>query len=81
MRRLSVMFAMLVCGAPALSAQVDADSNDALARSVLKELIEINTADDRAHGQDERITVRHFYQVRELWYRMVKELAGGSAKM
>lgn len=35
-------------------------------------------ADDRAHGRDERVTVRHFSQVRELWYRMVRELAGGA---
>lgn len=34
--------------------------------------------DDRAHGRDERVGVRHFYQVRELWYRMVKELLGGA---
>jgi len=38
-------------------------------------------SDDRAHGQDERLSVRHFNQVRELWYRMVKILTDGSVKM
>ena len=37
-----------------------------------------DAADDRAHGRDERLRVRHFAQVRELWYRMVRELAGGA---
>ena len=38
-------------------------------------------SDDRAHGQDERLSVRHFNQVRELWYRMVKALTDGSVKI
>ena len=38
-------------------------------------------ADDRAHGRDERVGVQHFYQVRELWYRMVKQLTGGIPSM
>ena len=37
--------------------------------------------DDRAHGRDERLGVKHFQQVREFWYQMVKELAGSSARM
>jgi acetylornithine deacetylase/succinyl-diaminopimelate desuccinylase-like protein len=36
------------------------------------------TGDDRAHGRDERVGVRHYYQVREFWYQMVKTLTGAS---
>ena len=36
--------------------------------------------DDRAHGRDERLLVRHFYEVREFWYRMVKDLVGARPK-
>ncbi|MEO6445052.1 MAG: M20/M25/M40 family metallo-hydrolase [Gemmatimonadaceae bacterium] len=37
--------------------------------------------DDRAHGRDERLGVRHFNQVREYWYLLVRELTGGAARM
>lgn len=40
-----------------------------------------DVADDRAHGQDERLSVRHFSQVREFWYRLVKELTGSGTRM
>jgi acetylornithine deacetylase/succinyl-diaminopimelate desuccinylase-like protein len=33
--------------------------------------------DNRAHGQDERIGVRQFYEGQEFLYRLVKALAGG----
>ena len=33
--------------------------------------------DNRAHGQDERISVRSFYEGQEFLYRLVKALAGG----
>lgn len=39
-----------------------------------------DAADDRAHGQDERMSIRHFNEVREFWYRLVKELTGGSPR-
>ena len=36
-------------------------------------------ADDvRAHGQDERIRIDHFYEGQEFLYRLVKALADGS---
>lgn len=38
-------------------------------------------SDDRAHGQDERLRVRHLSQVREFWYRLVKALSGSSPRM
>ena len=34
--------------------------------------------DVRAHGQDERIQIDHFYEGQEFLYRLVKALAGGS---
>ena len=34
--------------------------------------------DTRAHGQDERIRIEHFYEGQEFLYRLVKTLAGGS---
>ena len=34
--------------------------------------------DTRAHGQDERIRMEHFYEGQEFLYRLVKALAGGS---
>ncbi|HUF76350.1 MAG TPA: M20/M25/M40 family metallo-hydrolase [Longimicrobiales bacterium] len=33
--------------------------------------------DNRAHGQDERIRVEHFYEGQEFLYRLVKALSGG----
>lgn len=33
--------------------------------------------DSRAHGQDERILMEHFYEGQEFLYRLVKALAGG----
>lgn len=33
--------------------------------------------DTRAHGQDERILIEHFYEGQEFLYRLVKALAGG----
>ena len=35
--------------------------------------------DVRAHGQDERILIEHFYEGQEFLYRLVKALAGGGA--
>ena len=35
--------------------------------------------DRRAHGQDERIRIEHFYEGQEFLYRLVKALAGDSA--
>jgi len=37
--------------------------------------------DDRAHGRDERVRVRHFNEVREFWYRVVKELSSPPTRM
>lgn len=37
--------------------------------------------DDRAHGRDERLSVRHFNETREFWYRMVKGLLGDATRM
>ncbi|MFQ5689137.1 MAG: M20/M25/M40 family metallo-hydrolase [Gemmatimonadota bacterium] len=34
-------------------------------------------SDERAHGRDERIAVRRFYDALEYWYRLVRDLAGG----
>jgi acetylornithine deacetylase/succinyl-diaminopimelate desuccinylase-like protein len=36
------------------------------------------TGDGRAHGRDERIRVRSFYEALDFWYDMVRELGGGS---
>lgn len=33
-------------------------------------------ADDRAHGRDERLGVRHFGEALDFWYRLVKALTG-----
>ena len=33
--------------------------------------------DNRAHGQDERIRIEHFYEGQEFLYRLVKALSGG----
>jgi acetylornithine deacetylase/succinyl-diaminopimelate desuccinylase-like protein len=33
--------------------------------------------DNRAHGQDERVRVEHFYEGQEFLYRLVKALSGG----
>ena len=33
--------------------------------------------DNRAHGQDERILIQHFYEGQEFLYRLVKALTGG----
>jgi acetylornithine deacetylase/succinyl-diaminopimelate desuccinylase-like protein len=33
--------------------------------------------DVRAHGQDERLSVRSFYEGQEFLYRLVKALSGG----
>jgi acetylornithine deacetylase/succinyl-diaminopimelate desuccinylase-like protein len=33
--------------------------------------------DVRAHGQDERIRIEHFYEGQEFLYRLVKALSGG----
>ena len=33
--------------------------------------------DNRAHGQDERILIEHFYEGQEFLYRLVKALTGG----
>jgi len=33
--------------------------------------------DVRAHGQDERISIRSFYEGQEFLYRLVKALSGG----
>ncbi|HEX4934545.1 MAG TPA: M20/M25/M40 family metallo-hydrolase, partial [Gemmatimonadaceae bacterium] len=38
-------------------------------------------SDDRAHGRDERVSIRHFNNARELWYRMVKALLGDATRM
>lgn len=38
-----------------------------------------DVSDDRAHGRDERVGVRHFAQVREFWYTLVKSLAAAAA--
>ena len=35
--------------------------------------------DSRAHGQDERILIEHFYEGQEFLYRLVKALAGDGA--
>jgi len=37
--------------------------------------------DDRAHGRDERVSIRNFNASRELWYRMVKGLLGEATRM
>lgn len=37
--------------------------------------------DDRAHGRDERLGVRHFGEALEFWYRMVKELTSGAPRI
>jgi acetylornithine deacetylase/succinyl-diaminopimelate desuccinylase-like protein len=34
--------------------------------------------DARAHGQNERVGVREFYDALEFWYRMLKRLSGGA---
>ena len=36
--------------------------------------------DTRAHGQDERILIQHFYEGQEFLYRLVKALAGDSGR-
>jgi acetylornithine deacetylase/succinyl-diaminopimelate desuccinylase-like protein len=36
--------------------------------------------DVRAHGRDERLGVEAYYDAAQLWYRMVKELAGSPAR-
>jgi acetylornithine deacetylase/succinyl-diaminopimelate desuccinylase-like protein len=33
--------------------------------------------DTRAHGQNERILIEHFYEGQEFLYRLVKALSGG----
>ncbi len=33
--------------------------------------------DSRAHGQNERVGVKEFYDAQEFWYRMLKRLSGG----
>jgi len=33
--------------------------------------------DNRAHGQDERISIQSFYEGQEFLYRLVKALTGG----
>ncbi len=40
-----------------------------------------DSSDDRAHGRDERLSVRHFNETREFWYRMVKGLLGDATRM
>ena len=35
--------------------------------------------DSRAHGQDERVLIEHFYEGQEFLYRLVKALAGDGA--
>jgi acetylornithine deacetylase/succinyl-diaminopimelate desuccinylase-like protein len=35
--------------------------------------------DGRAHGRDERIAIKSFYDGQEFLYRLVKELTGGAA--
>lgn len=37
--------------------------------------------EDRAHGRDERVGVRHLNVAREFWYRIVKALAAGTTRM
>ncbi len=36
-----------------------------------------DTDDVRAHGQDERILIQHFYEGQEFLYRLVRALSGG----
>ncbi len=36
-----------------------------------------DTDDVRAHGQDERILIEHFYEGQEFLYRLVRALSGG----
>jgi acetylornithine deacetylase/succinyl-diaminopimelate desuccinylase-like protein len=38
-------------------------------------------SDDRAHGRDERLGVRHFGEALDFWYRMVKELTSASPRV
>ncbi len=38
-------------------------------------------SDDRAHGRDERLGVRHFGEALDFWYRMVKELTSASPRI
>ncbi len=38
-------------------------------------------SDDRAHGRDERVAVRHLNAAREYWYRTVKALAASTTRM
>jgi len=33
--------------------------------------------DSRAHGKDERVGIKEFYDAQEFWYRMLKRLSGG----
>jgi acetylornithine deacetylase/succinyl-diaminopimelate desuccinylase-like protein len=33
--------------------------------------------DSRAHGQNERVGIKEFYDAQEFWYRMLKRLSGG----
>lgn len=40
-----------------------------------------DTNDDRAHGRDERLGVKHFGQAVDFWYRTLKELMGSATRM
>lgn len=40
-----------------------------------------DVADDRAHGRDERLGVRHFGEALEFWYRTVRALMSGAPSM
>lgn len=40
-----------------------------------------DVSDDRAHGRDERLSVRHFGEALDFWYRMVKELTSSAPRI
>ena len=33
--------------------------------------------DSRAHGQNERVGIKEYYDAQEFWYRMLKSVSGG----
>lgn len=40
-----------------------------------------DTNDDRAHGRDERLGVRHFREAVDFWYRTIRELTASATRM
>jgi acetylornithine deacetylase/succinyl-diaminopimelate desuccinylase-like protein len=36
--------------------------------------------DARAHGQDERVGIKEFYDAQEFWYRMLQRVSGGAGE-